>query len=301
MPRRATFGFEAEFEVNANAVISRLHALGYAGAPTLHSYHCDCDACAFGEGFAFRGQTDSSCSGEVISDILGPDEPHDSGELMAVLADVAVNVDAEPGLRSGFHCHVGIDGLTSVNLRDALWQVIRWEPTLTKLAGGRWNAQRTGMNTTVRDCVKQAWDYRIGTTFGTRTLTEWEHAASDDELGRMKDYMLGQHMAADRHSNLNIQARSHPTWEFRLWNSTRSAWRMELFTGLSVALMDPVVIANLAALDPPLRRSNPSTGFNDLALACDDAGHVGLSDLIVRQGAYLDQRADNAPAALTVL
>lgn len=299
-----TYGFEAEFMSNAAAVLAALHERGLAGDRTLHGYHCDCDYCAFGNGFPFRGQSDSSCSGEIISDVLGTEEDDeycDHHALMCALADSAVEVDAEPGLNSGFHVHVGVNNLTPGNLADALWQFIRWEPVLARIAGGRWSDRRDGMNRAVRDVTSNVYVDYGGGRLTTGGIAELEARLDSEEVDRFVRDLFYCHLNNDRHSNLNISQRAHPTWEFRLWNSTRSAWRMGLFCGLSMALVDPSVVNGLAKLSPPTRISRPSTGIDSIALACANGGHDGTAELLERQAAYLNERADSAPTTLTLL
>lgn len=308
MPRLATFGFEAEFAANAASVISLLHERGYAGTDTLHGYHCDCEHCEFRNGTAFRGQTDSSCSGEIISDVFGLSdasyadyndyedyESYYPPGLMQRLCEAAVECDAEPGLNSGFHVHVGLDGLSSTNRAESLWQFIRWEPVLARIGGGRWQDQRDGMNSTVRTCVSGVWrDY-------TNTSLSDSNLRSHDVDEQLKLSLLIQQECADRHSNLNISARRAPTWEFRLWNSTRSAWRMEMFCGLSIAWMDPGVMSALSELPHPIRRHSPSEGCDSIATALTEGGHDRTAQLVIRQAAYLDNVAATAPSVLTLV
>src|SRR5205814_1718290 len=109
------------------------------------------------------------------------------------------------------------------------------------------------------------------------------------------------HSVSDRHSNLNICPRRVPTWEFRLWNSTRVAWRMEMFAGLSVALMDPAVTIALAELSPPQRFRTAAAGVTNIADACITAGHPRVAALLERQAEYLNNRAASVPSLFTAL
>lgn len=302
MPRLTTFGYEAEFSQNANAVVAELHALGLAGAPRLHGYHCDCDTCVFDGSWAYRGQTDSSCSGEIISDIC--DMGQRGVEWMKALETVAVDVDAEPGPNSGFHVHVGMADLGVTNRAEILWQFLRWEHILERIAGGRWSHQRDGQNRTVKTCLSYYFNECTRSTLTPGSILAWERGvfgSDDDHALDLKRRLVEEHACSDRHSNLNTANRRHPTWEFRLWNSTRVAWRMELFTGLSVALVDPSVVANLGELVPPTRLRLPATGIESVALACDDAGHSRTAELLTKQAEYLTLRAGSAPSVLTAL
>lgn len=319
MPRQTTYGFEAEWQTNAQSVIQGLHALELSGDSRLHGYHCDCDNCLLRNGFPFRGQTDSSCSGEIISDIFGSNPPPEEGayitsdlqedpypnsrELMDHLCEVAVDCDAEPGLNSGFHVHVGTVGLTAENLYSSFTQFIRWESVFTRIAGGRWTTQREGMNTTVRQSIRWAFESSTGRhldgELSNRALhAAWEAGAFTPEAVQ---YMFREHQSSDRHSNLNLRQSHHPTWEFRMWNSTRAGWRMEMFCELSKAMMDPAFVAHLATLNPPQRFRRPSGGIGLVQAAAAATDYPVLAEHLARQATYLDQRAADAPQSLTTL
>jgi hypothetical protein len=299
-----TFGFEAEFQTNAASVIAGLHERGRAGDSTLHCYHCDCDNCSFGSEYIFRGQTDSSCSGEIISGVMDwtGTEPEYARAVWTDLQDVAVEVDAEPGPNSGFHVHVGIGDKTRDELADILWQFLRWEPVLTRIAGGRWALRRDGMNRTVRDDLYRALEVYGGYQPTTEGLINMENdRPTGFTFDELKSQLYERHLGNDRHSNLNIAQSSHPTWEFRIWNSTRAAWRMEMYCGLSVALCDNEVVTGLAVLEPPRRFTRPATGIDRLAEACEAGGFTRTAELLQRQADYLTNRAETAPSVLTTL
>ena len=307
MPRETTYGFEAEFDINAQSVMHRLHEVGLADDDHLHGYHCDCSSCCFRNGYPFRGQTDSSCSGEIISDIFGSAEGYPLVEwdntgthwseygLMVELCRAAVDVDAEPGPNSGLHVHVGKQGLNRVELARSFYEYIRWEPVLMRVAGGRWTNMRDN-NDPVREMVSYEYEINIGEPLTSRSMAN--HETPPDVRGRLMD----RHQGHDRHSNLNIGSRSRPTWEFRLGNSTRSAWRIRMFCELSKAFMDPKFIEHVEGLNPPQRFRRPSAGINLLAQAADQTGYdeTDLPESLLRQAHYLDEIAADAPALLTI-
>jgi hypothetical protein len=110
-----------------------------------------------------------------------------------------------------------------------------------------------------------------------------EDALSGDPLRAVKKYVLEDAEGMDRHACLSLVTR-HNTTEFRLWNSTRSAWRMELFCGLSRAWMDPAFVGRL---NRKREYAGQHEGNAD-AIAFQDAlasipGHERTAELFMRQ------------------
>lgn len=195
------------------------------------------------------------------------------------LCAAAVEVDGEPGVTSGFHVHVGSAGTTLSTCYEMLWQFARWEDTLSALAAGRWAYVRE-MNRSVRGLL-------------------CDYIRHPDDYGdNVKQYAWEYHLANDRHSNLNIST-AHGTFEFRIWNSTRVAWRMEMFVEMSVALTDETVLADLASVDPST--VDEYTAIDLLREAVLGAGYDNLAAHIARQSEYLRTRASTAPATLACL
>ena len=149
-------------------------------------------------------------------------------------------------------------------------------------------------NDHVRDLMNYEWEMITGEPMSNRSMTR-------HTLGEAPRHRLWQaHRGNDRHTNLNVGARRAVTWEFRLWNSTRAAWRMEMYCEMSKAFMDPDFIAVLATLDPPQRFRRVSAGLNLLAEAADRSGYATLPEHILRQAYYLEEKAEHAPQQLTI-
>lgn len=256
MTQPNTFGFEAEFQTNVEALIGGLTSRGrdlgipLAGQHHMHNYHCDCDdICDFGSGYIFRAQTDSSCGGEVISHIFNSGDMSEAIEAMHALQEVAVEVDAEPSLNAGFHVHVG----KPTSWRDrhnGFAAFLRYEDVLTNLAAGRFCHMRE-FNYSLRGALYGAvsvYDLADTTGIAVDVLTNnlYSGCFNVDYLLALNASTRGEVIAQfyerafhmDRHSNLAINTASGVTWEYRLWNSTRSAWRMEMFCRLSLLMAD---------------------------------------------------------------
>jgi hypothetical protein len=290
--RLTTYGFEAEFGTGADEVARLLHAGDWTGDPYIHQYHCDCSYCEFGGDYTFRVQRDSTCSGEVISDVFMSDGADTGPHAMRALETAAIEADAEPGFTAGFHVHVGMNGTTRAHKARALWNFMRWERELLTLAAGRFDRVRDGMNRAAFNPRFFA-HVRTDTPFygsPSRVSLDWfAENLGTDTFADLQTEVLETHKASDRHSNLNIGTR-HSTWEFRLWNSTRSAWRMEMFCRTSVALTSPAVVSAMLALPVPDAPALPGI--------LDAEGHSRAAELVARQLHYsLTRPADLADFA----
>lgn len=318
-PQLSTWGFEAEFQTGAADVIASLFAKGLTGDGVLHGYHCDCDLCMVGNEWPVKGQADSTCSGEIISNILvhkGMLHPlgltHNADEILEEVQKSAIEVDAEPGLTSGFHVHVGISHLNPEQRGRAFLAYLKWEPLLVKLATGRWTGLREGVNRSLRDSSLRDAN-QIARWAGVQSVLSWhewftrreefrEWATTETRMhsssleGGLGSQLQMLHEGRDRHSFLNVST-NHPTWEFRLWNSTRSAWRMDMHSRVSVAMMDPAVSTQLLEENFPQRlRRETLNRFGRMLAECE---HEKAAELIEKQAWYLTHRATNAPSTLT--
>jgi hypothetical protein len=108
----------------------------------------------------------------------------------------------------------------------------------------------------------------------------------------------------ERHANLS-PAQNHPTMEVRIWNSTRAAWRIELYGRISHHLASPDVISRLYACAPqwlpdgdePLDVALQGAVLSSV-LSDEDPE---LTDLIQRQlDSHAAIEATNAPVQFTL-
>lgn len=216
---------------------------------------------------------------------------------MRGLQDAAVEVDAEPGMNAGLHVHVRAPR-GDRNLARAFLAFVAWENALYELAQGRFTYLRD-MNRRVNDDVC---NYLVG--MGEVVGRDRNRQARDkvnalvDRARTGDDYALAYslymaHYDADRHSHLSVNTR-FTTWEFRIWNSTRSAWRMELACRLACAWADTEFID--ALLDCEQERNVDALLQ---VIAADWQGDDRLASLVNRQVNYLPRAADT-PARFLV-
>lgn len=278
-----TFGLEAEFESNVESLVARLHRDGLTYDSTLHGYHCRCEeACDFDNGFVFRGQTDSSCGGEVISHVFRTEAWDEARDAMLRLQEAAVEVDAEPSLRAGFHVHVGNRPIR-LHQTDTLWAYLRWEAVLGEVAAaGRFEAVRPfnhRLTSELCDIYLEGLcdDFEHAPFSLNRSTGAWTQEFRPDVLAEVcddphlinavKQATLEFVMEGDRHGWVNLATRGHRTWEFRLWNATRSAWRMEMFARLSLLMVNPGALNELLTATPSAERLVTLAGHYDEDLA----------------------------------
>lgn len=274
-----SFGFEAEFSERAPELVRALRSSspGMIAYDELHSYHCDCGDC---EDFTLKAQRDSSCSGEIISGIFYDiDEARPAFEA---IQDAAFAADAEPGWSAGFHVHVG-RSTNFDHLAVAFFEFMRWESTLSGFSAGRFGENRGNNNVVVHNLHRYLmgmsghglpWvpepreiydpsrdryvvnpDFREATMrFTIGSAIEWLH---ENPQQNVFETLLMNAEGMDRHANLAVRTR-HNTWEFRLFNSTRTAWRMELWCQIARAFMVPEFISALQAIDVPTMEELPA-------------------------------------------
>lgn len=290
LPTHTTFGFELEFEQNADPLTTALYRSDLVPSDEAHSYHCDChDCCANVECVLEDGpshtpfyvQRDSSCSGEVISRPMSTTRHRRNAEAIDALCEAAVEVDAEPGYHAGLHVHVARNllGTRASQFGKLSLVFAALELELMRLAAGRFPIQRT-MNSRVRDDLRWVLE---GHGYSTYDFTMWADAFREDAYENA-DFLVSLwnvHQDNDRHSNLNVRSRFR-TVEFRLWNSTRSPWRVHLAVGLSVALANASVLDTIAG--------HLADGWQPtaaLVCALDRHGFDHTVELAQRQWAYL--------------
>lgn len=305
-----TFGFEAEYQRNVAPLAQRLAQLNLTIDHHIHNYTCDCEGCMVSiydedagtiydslDIYPLRVKADSSCDGEVISKVYSSPDDSEVMSLWSQLEETALSVDAEPGFSSGFHVHVGRNHHDAYNRGLLVLAMASWEDALLKLAAGRWTRNRN-WNMSLNTLLSYSFDriidqYDIDETPGfdaSAMVLDWVRKNSEDANDICVEVAY-DHTNIDRHSSMAWSPR-HPTLEFRLWNSTRVAWRMELWCRMSLLLADPDFVSVL------IDNWTPDVSFLDLPRCVSDyfrvsgdAGrnaHTRTLDLLERQVNYLD-------------
>jgi len=233
-PLSRTFGFELEVAGGANEVARRLRSAGLSLSGDQHGWHCHCCECneSFGEqGNWLKVQTDSSCGGEVISSILkwsnqgttAVAEPNPT-YLIHSLTDILIDLDTPIDQRCGLHVHVGARDLSDRQLGRLYELVHHHEAILYRLACGRAERHR-GYDNNFNYC---------------RPMSAFDNPVEAKELAAIKSAQVkASPIAYNKYIAANLMpVETLGTVEFRLWESTRSARRLEFYAKLSVALVE---------------------------------------------------------------
>lgn len=179
-----------------------------------HYNHCCCNACEWGAS-PFRHHNDPTVNGEIVSDPMTWPSPHAS-RMIGELAKVMRLADCRATSHAGFHIHVERDETTVGN--DKLFDYFAlYEDEIRHYARQSLVAVRS-YNYPIKN---PDWD--------THRDSPWYHR------------VVAKHGNSPGHG-WNLARRNH-TWEFRIWNSTTTAWRMHMACSITVAFMNAVAEA----------------------------------------------------------
>mgnify|MGYP000717927574 CR=1 FL=1 len=253
MPNGLGVGFELEVSSGADASLDILRNSrplpGVAGTmhSRFHQYHCECDECEYDrKDVLFGAQQDCTADGEFISKIFtyGSKRMYASFDsLQTALVDGAAGVDGAVGN----HVHVRRPQdrrqvPTDVKLGRLF---LRYQDELENFAAASFERVRRSGCTVKADNIYQGdlddlkpWRFarqmvrnaRINPRPAYYSQAEWD--LHQQHVARRPVSALNEIVGG---SYLRYGA-SGQTYEFRLWNSTKSAWRMALHVGLSVGM-----------------------------------------------------------------
>lgn len=243
------FGVELEVISGGGDVLSHLYSNGHVGDEYLHEYHCgtygggcpDCDP--FRESPDWTAQEDCTADAEFISRVLTSHTP-EADDALAALADALVVGRAEHDRGVGLHVHT--DARPFDNNPDALVRLWRlwlcYSNDVAALARGNYGSIRTGesMNARTTDILGyNATSAEVERFFDSDTTTAYEMLSDTTRVGPRTSRWLSGGVSSG-------------TFEFRIWNSTRSLWRIRLAAYVSVAMTQAALDGHDAAPDDGL-------------------------------------------------
>lgn len=250
------FGFELEYASGARGIADALQGVSRPGSdfPLMgmdraHDYHCRCEQCQFGEReiidprnsnryirvapYDLRFQRDSTADGEFITRPIN--DWDDLRDIARALTDAATHAGATTSARCGLHVHVDTQQSATGEGRMSRQRIVprsylAFERYFTEIVAPGTSARKRDMNSTLMEATRQM------------VSDGWAPATNNPEvwmdMGRERvDEILAATIARDRHVDLNW-SRNHHTWEFRVFNSTNAAWRIEMACRIAVAFVE---------------------------------------------------------------
>lgn len=240
-----TFGYEFEVAGNGHAVLDVLHRTGAVANDYLCEYHgCGYDCCDHeNEEWLFSAQEDCTVSAEFPSKVLtwGTERAE---RAFTAMEFAAVSAGADLSGDSGMHVHVVKPPTESVlrtedgdgvpvnytTRQRATWRLLRifarYQGELADIAaGGRDYVREYNHPLKVND-TRRFW------------CTDLTAAPAASRYGRLdgSSFVGGTYLDTQRHTD---------TYEFRLWNAAKAAWRQRLCVAFSVAMVE----ASMAGVD----------------------------------------------------
>lgn len=195
------FGIELEIRSGAHKVLGDLYRSGDASDNHYHDYHCRCPNCnPERKDVSFFAQKDCTVAGEIISTIMEYGSPRHLEAVEKLSAAMLRNRATTVG-DTGLHVHVSRADFTTRRQDRILHRLMsRYHTELEEIAAGPHPAVR-GYNPKPHPASAIVW--------------------SGSDIPDCGGW---------------LRKTEKPTYEFRLWNSTRVAWRINLAIGLSVAM-----------------------------------------------------------------
>lgn len=251
-----TVGYEFEVARNGARVLDELHKRGAVMHDYLCPYHGCGDTCCdhADTEYLFSAQEDCSVDAEFPSRtyVYGSDRMY---EAMDVMEAAAVCGGAYLEGDSGMHVHVVKPGgerrgeTDDPNVRPfttrelATWRLARifqrYQGDIQEIAAGARERVR-GYNCPTELHMHGSFTFADGRSieevFWTDPLengpmircTDWNGRETEHSVTNVAQLWGGSYLDTERHDH---------TYEFRLWNATKAAWRQQLAVGLSVAMV----------------------------------------------------------------
>lgn len=245
-----TIGFECELDGVSSATIAPTlirdglwkpsnDSTLYGSTTRAHRNHCDCSGCKWG-GSKIRAHTDSSCSGELVSDPIPWPDPT-SEALLTHLASILAEHGSRPGMRAGFHIHVGFDHLTPKEKERVIDYFTLYEPQFAVFA---------------RQSLAEVRHYNY---WLSQPGARGGYYSSSQRVFRPDAVEFKKH-GTNLAKGWNLATRNH-TFEFRMWNSVVEAWRMHMAIDMSCSFIDAAVAAPHIATDSDAPRTGALIDF----------------------------------------
>ncbi len=229
-PYSRTCGHEVEY--SSGAEVARILQESGNGTPSnrlgqLHGYAC---GCADRDNYPIHTTSDSTARGGeyLIGGSRGVLFGSDAYmKATKILSEAAIEIGCGTDTSVGMHTHVGVtdpDGtnrLSTGQMINILRIYVRYLNEIRMLAAGHMDEPRDNGCTTGNFDLNQYLSYRAGVDVNT--------------FWNADENSLSVQLPCEGHFRFQTE---HNTIEFRVWNSTKTQWRMVLAGAVSSALVE---------------------------------------------------------------
>lgn len=244
------FGIEIEFGLRGQAslqdVVTAIREAGLSTRTSMHGYTGNSMT-------EWVVKTDGSVShgGELVSPPLDFDDPEQRGQVdRAVAALVAAG--AKTYQQAGIHVHIESGDFTAKDLSALARVVTKFEDCLYRIASSGWQTLRPG----ARQYCKPLSQEQVAGLAAARTDDQVKRAY----YGPSYAYASG-HGHGSRYHGLNLHSHFYRgTVEFRVFNSSLNAARVQTYLAICMALMVDAKSGKLRSISKAYRLGAMASG-----------------------------------------
>lgn len=263
MPSNRLLGIEWEIASQGSQITELLYDASLSRTPDIHDYHCGCNDCASPE--VWSSQTDGSLPEDGVELRSCPVQVTQLDSVLQVSRVEQTLREAEARVTKGcgLHVHIEASDLKTHQLDVLNDLFVELQPALYRVAVGGFDCHRGP-------------EYCCPISKKEKYTLLAQPASTRRYHDRAKYF--GLNLGA-----IHVQG----TVEFRLWNSTRNAWRARLFAATSWALVEFAAqmgrVQNGVIVGPVAQEATP--GLLEQVASC-----VGVPEWIPEYPSYLKRQ-----------
>jgi hypothetical protein len=267
------FGIEVEYVGDNPSVISAIREGGLSSRDSMHSYmgHSNSE---------WIVKTDASVNhgGELVSPPLDFDNP-EARQQVTTAVNALLGVGCRPDDSTGIHVHIDCSDLTVKQLVAVVKNFTKFEDVLYRIACSGWLNMRSGARTYARPLDRA----RAEAIAKARTMEEIQRGY----YGGGTYERHSHHGDQSRYCGINLHSFFYRgTVEFRIFNSSMNAERVQAYIALCMALVQDARNGNSRSINKcyPLGgmrvgTTNQDNAFHRLLQVLRYEGDMSLEDM----------------------
>ena len=224
------FGIEVEYMGSIPAAVEALRAAGLSSMSGQYGYvgHSDTEWVVKADGSVSRG-------GEMVSPPLNFDDPEQRSQVNKAIAALR-STGATTGEAAGIHIHVDASDLTAEQVACVARTFVKFEDIIYRLATSGWRSLRPGGASYCKPLTQT----QITGLSRAKTKAQVYNAYFGRRISEADVRNLHvSHSDAARYYGLNLQSWFYRgTIEFRVFNSSLNADRIQAYIAVCVALVE---------------------------------------------------------------